>query len=207
MQRNVQTTLGMFLLALGMLAALPSPAAAKDPDGTRRLNEAMTRSLEKAKYEQKRKAALLKDISDDGWAGFPLGRDDQAWRANLEPAVYQIAREKKDQMAVENPTLHIHDAGMLVCGACGHALFDTSALVESADPGLHFRQSCTADAVVTDVYSEWSAETGLVELRCASCGAHLGYVDPGDGPDDPLTFVISPGILAAVPPANTGLDP
>lgn len=188
--------LGPLLVFAILLSATASQSQTRDPDVTRRLSEALDASLDKAKYEHKRKAALLQDIADAGWSGFPMAKDDADWRRALDPEVYAIARQKRDRMRASSEHLHIEAPGALACGACGAPLFEAEAWVESAEPGLHFARPQSPASVVTDRHSEWSLEHGAVELLCGSCGAHLGHVDPGQHQDQPLRFVINPPMLS-----------
>ncbi len=208
-ERPVGNKVSRMLLAAAVLAVIlpsvaPEPVRGKDPDTTRVLTETLNKRLDAARYEHKRQAALLGDISDEGWAGFPMGKDDEAWRKVLDARTYRIAREKKDEMEVPNPDLHLERGGALICGACGAHLFDADAAVASSEPGLHFGHAHAADAVVADRNSEWSLEAGKVELLCGACGGHLGYVDAGEAASDPLRFVVNPGVLSrAEDPAST----
>ncbi len=198
--------LALIVIAAVGLAATPGWSQDNDPDIRRRLSEALERSLEQAKFELKRKSALLQDVADSGWAGFPMGKDDEEWRRALDAETYAIARDKRDRLDVPNDEIRLSSSGILHCGACGAPLFETDARVSASTPGLHFDHAHDPTAVVTDRYSPWSLDNAKVELRCGSCGAHLGHVDPGDSAGAPLRFVVSPTILSP-PPAEAGKDP
>lgn len=202
-----RTLLAATILFVVVSSWVSTPARAKDPDTTRLLTEALDQSLDEARYEHKRQAALLRDIADEGFAGFPMGKDDDTWRQVLDERIYRIAREKQDEMEVPNASLNLAQAGALHCGACGAHLFDAEAALASAEPGLHFGHAHASDAVVADRRSPWSLEAGKVELRCGACGAHLGFVDPGEAESEALRFVVNPGILARAESGESTPEP
>ena len=74
-------------------------------------------------------------------------------------------------------------------------LFHTDAAADTHSELAHFHRPVDPAAVVTDVTSAWSLEATKVELRCSMCGAHLGYVDPGQDAEAPLVFKLKPTAL------------
>jgi peptide-methionine (R)-S-oxide reductase len=106
-------------------------------------------------------------------------KTDEEWRAELTPEQYAVLR----QGATERPWTGVYNTekrdGVYRCAGCGAELFRSAAKYESGSGWPSFYEPAEDDNVVT----ERDTSHGMVrtEVRCASCGGHLGHVFD-DGP-------------------------
>ncbi len=106
---------------------------------------------------------------------------DIEWKKKLTPAQYRVLREKGTERPFIGKLLHNKEKGTYVCAACGSELFSSDAKFDSGSGWPSFQ----------DIIDKGNVETGTdttfgmvrVEVRCASCGGHLGHLfDDGPGP-------------------------
>ena len=110
---------------------------------------------------------------------YPVTKSDAEWRAELSPEEYQVLR----QAATERPfTGEYNDTKTEVvyrCRACQAELFRSDTKFGSHCGWPSFYAPLAEDRV------EYIEDTSLgmkrVEVRCASCGSHLGHVFEGEG--------------------------
>ena len=105
--------------------------------------------------------------------------DEQGLRARLTPLQYSVTREA----ATERPFTGIywdnHEDGAYRCVVCHEPLFDAREKFESGSGWPSFYDVAERGRVTTE--SDTSHGQVRTEIRCASCGSHLGHVFP-DGP-------------------------
>ena len=153
---------------------------------------ALAEALENSDYARKRQALGLQDVGDAAFVGFKMKRSAEEWRRLLTPAQFSVVQGKAAEPS--NETFEVTESGVYAC-TCDQPLFHTDAAAETHSQLAHFHRPVDPAAVVTDVTSAWSLEAEKVELRCSMCGAHLGYVDPGQDAEDPLVFKLKPTAL------------
>ena len=105
--------------------------------------------------------------------------DDARWRESLTPEQYAVTRRGATERAFTGVYWDHHGTGTYRCVCCGEALFASSDKFESGSGWPSFTQPAT-DGVV-DERVDSSHDMARTEVRCRSCGAHLGHVFP-DGP-------------------------
>lgn len=106
-------------------------------------------------------------------------KTDAEWREELTPEQFRILREQGTERPGTSEYLHVHSDGMFHCAACGATLFSAETKFESGSGWPSFYEPAVAEAV--EVHHDSSHGMTRTEVRCASCGGHLGHVFE-DGP-------------------------
>ncbi len=109
---------------------------------------------------------------------YPAALSDEAWRAKLTPAQFQVLRKHGTERAGTSPLNAEKRQGVFACAGCGKDLFPADTKFESGSGWPSFWQPLD-DAVGTT--EDRSFFMTRVEVHCADCGGHLGHVFP-DGP-------------------------
>ena len=106
-------------------------------------------------------------------------KSDEAWRQQLTPEQYRIARGKGTEAAFCGTLLDNKRHGVYSCLCCGLPLFSSNAKFSSGTGWPSFFQPIAEANVATHVDRSY----GMVrtEILCARCDAHLGHVFE-DGP-------------------------
>jgi peptide-methionine (R)-S-oxide reductase len=106
-------------------------------------------------------------------------RTNEEWARVLTPEQYRVLREAGTEPPFTGEYVDLDEDGIYRCRACGSALFDSKTKFHSGSGWPSFWQPIAPDAVkeVTDT----SHGTTRTEIRCGTCGSHLGHVFQ-DGP-------------------------
>ncbi len=108
-----------------------------------------------------------------------MSKTEDAWRAQLTPEQFNVARQAGTERAFSGKYWDCKDTGTYVCICCGAELFHSDAKYDSGTGWPSFFQPISEDAVATEV--DDSLGVRRIEAKCARCDAHLGHVFP-DGP-------------------------
>jgi peptide-methionine (R)-S-oxide reductase len=106
-------------------------------------------------------------------------KTEDQWRAELDPERYAILRQAATEPAWSGELLIDHGDGIYRCGACGAELFRSDTKYDSGSGWPSFYAPAFEDAV--ELEEDSSLGMRRIEVRCATCGSHLGHVFP-DGP-------------------------
>jgi len=106
-------------------------------------------------------------------------KTDADWKRDLTPEQYRVLRQAGTEPPLSGKLLHNEEAGTYSCAACGTPLFKSETKFDSGCGWPSFYEPLTPDAV--DLLVDDSLGMIRTEVRCKSCGSHLGHVFD-DGP-------------------------
>ena len=104
---------------------------------------------------------------------------DEQWRDRLTPAEYRVLREAGTEAPFRGEYTDTRTAGVYSCRACGAELFRSDTKFESHCGWPSFYSPLAGDRV--EYIEDESHGMKRVEVRCATCGSHLGHVFEGEG--------------------------
>jgi len=108
-----------------------------------------------------------------------ISKTDEQWRAELGPDAYEVLRHGATERPFTGTYVHAKDDGTYRCAGCGAELFSSDTKFESGTGWPSFTEP--ADRANVELLDDSSHGMVRTEVRCASCGGHLGHVFP-DGP-------------------------
>jgi peptide-methionine (R)-S-oxide reductase len=106
-------------------------------------------------------------------------KSDAEWREELTPEQYYVTRQHGTERPFSSPLNVEKRKGVYACVACGAPLFKSDTKYESGSGWPSFWAPISPNAVTE--HEDSSMLMRRVEIRCATCDAHLGHVFP-DGP-------------------------
>lgn len=105
--------------------------------------------------------------------------DEAQWRERLNDQEYYVLREAGTEPAFTGEFTDTKTQGTYSCRACGAELFRSDHKFDSHCGWPSFYTPLAGDAVV--YLEDRSLGRVRTEVRCASCGGHLGHVFEGEG--------------------------
>jgi peptide-methionine (R)-S-oxide reductase len=105
---------------------------------------------------------------------------EEEWRRRLTPEQYRVLRKAATEAPFTGQYVHVKDRGVYRCAGCGAELFESETKFDSGTGWPSFYQPIEDGAV--ERHRDWSMLIPRTEIRCASCGGHLGHVFD-DGPE------------------------
>ena len=101
------------------------------------------------------------------------GEDE--WKAELSREEYQVLRQAGTERAFVGEYTDTETTGVYRCKACSAKLFESGTKFHSGCGWPSFYQPITDTVEYIDDTSHGMRRT---EVRCATCGSHLGHVFP-----------------------------
>ncbi len=129
-------------------------------------------------------------------------KTDAEWRQQLSPEQFYVTRQHGTERPFSSPLNVEKRDGVYACASCGSPLFKSDTKYESGSGWPSFWQPVSPDAVVE--HEDVSMLMRRVEIRCATCDAHLGHVFP-DGPQPTgLRYCMNGVALKLMPEGEAG---
>lgn len=113
---------------------------------------------------------------------YEVFKTDEEWRQLLGPDQFAILRQAATERPWTGELLDEHRAGTYSCGACGAELFTADTKFDSHCGWPSFYEAIRPEAV--EYIEDRSHGMLRTEVRCATCGSHLGHIFP-DAPQTP----------------------
>ena len=117
--------------------------------------------------------------SEPGRRSYPVQKSEEEWRAQLSPAEYQVLRQAGTERPYSGEYEDTTTEGVYSCRACGAELFTSETKFASHCGWPSFYDP--KDSAAVELIEDRSLGMRRVEVRCASCGSHLGHVFEGEG--------------------------
>lgn len=105
---------------------------------------------------------------------YPVQKTEEQWKQELSPEEYQVLRKAGTERPWSGILLDEHSEGVFRCKACQAPLFKSTTKFESGSGWPSFYEPITPDAVELKTDRSWLMVR--TEVRCASCGSHLGHL-------------------------------
>ena len=118
----------------------------------------------------------MKQNTDRAYA---VSKSDEQWREELSPAEYQVLRQAGTERPFVGEYTDTKDEGVYACRACGAELFTSDTKFDSHCGWPSFYSPLAGGSV--EYLEDHDMGMKRVEVRCASCGSHLGHVFEGEG--------------------------
>ena len=118
----------------------------------------------------------------DSTRTYPVQKSEEEWKAELTPEEYHVLRQAGTERAFTGEYTDTKTVGTYSCRACGAELFTSEAKFDSHCGWPSFYEPTDTDNV--ELLEDTSYGMRRTEVRCGSCGSHLGHVFD-DAPQTP----------------------
>ena len=110
---------------------------------------------------------------------YSVDKSEEQWREELTPEEYRVLRESGTERPFSGEYYETDTTGVYSCRACGAELFRSDTKFASHCGWPSFYDPADSDAV--ELITDRSLGMVRTEVRCATCGSHLGHVFEGEG--------------------------
>jgi peptide-methionine (R)-S-oxide reductase len=110
---------------------------------------------------------------------YPVEKSDAEWRQQLTPEEYAVLRKGGTERPFVGEYTDITTEGVYRCRACSAELFRSDTKFASHCGWPSFYDPTSSDAV--ELLEDRSFGSVRTEVRCRTCGSHLGHVFAGEG--------------------------
>ena len=117
--------------------------------------------------------------TDPAGLAYPLVKTEEEWRSELSPAEFAVLRQAGTERPFVGEYTDTTTEGVYSCRACGAELFRSDTKFESHCGWPSFYAPLAEDRV--EYIEDRSFGSVRVEVRCKTCGSHLGHVFEGEG--------------------------
>jgi peptide-methionine (R)-S-oxide reductase len=123
-----------------------------------------------------------KDRPVDSTRSYPVVKTEDEWKAELSAEEYAVLRRAGTERPWTGEYNDTKTQGIYSCRACDAELFRSEAKFDSHCGWPSFYEPSEKDNV--ELLEDRTLGMKRVEVRCASCGSHLGHVFD-DAPQTP----------------------
>ena len=113
---------------------------------------------------------------------YPVSKTNEQWRKELNEIEFQVLRLAGTERPFTGELLDEHREGVFTCRGCGEELFESNTKFDSKSGWPSFYEPKNTEKV--ELVEDRSHGMLRTEVRCASCGGHLGHVFD-DAPQTP----------------------
>jgi peptide-methionine (R)-S-oxide reductase len=110
---------------------------------------------------------------------YPVQHTDEEWHRKLSREEYAVLRKAATERPGTGEYEHEKRVGVYRCKACNAELFRSETKFDSHCGWPSFYAPLAGDSV--EYVEDRGMFTKRVEVRCATCGSHLGHVFEGEG--------------------------
>lgn len=110
---------------------------------------------------------------------YDVQKTDEQWRRELTPEEYRVLRKAGTERAGTGKYVNTKSVGVYRCRACSTELFRSETKFESHCGWPSFYAPSDSDAV--ELIQDRTFGMARTEVRCRTCGSHLGHVFSGEG--------------------------
>ncbi|GCD97411.1 peptide-methionine (R)-S-oxide reductase MsrB [Embleya hyalina] len=110
---------------------------------------------------------------------YEIEKTDDQWRAELTPDEFRVLRRAGTERAWTGEYTETKTTGVYRCRACKAELFRSDTKFDSHCGWPSFYAPLAEDRV--EYIEDDTMGMTRVEVRCGTCGSHLGHVFEGEG--------------------------
>lgn len=122
---------------------------------------------------------------------------DAYWRKTLSPEAYAILRKSATERPHTGAYDQLWDTGVYQCGGCGTSLFYSNTKFDAGCGWPSFFQAIDSSRI--QYLKDYELGYERTEIRCRTCGGHLGHVFDDGPPPTGLRYCLNSGALKFVP--------